>query len=110
MLLLADDELSDQQIADRVRVGAITVQRLRRRFAAAGLAAALFDRPHPGGPTKLDREQQALVLALNSDVPPNGAPRWTMQQLADTLIALGVVDEISSKTVGRVLKRAVGES
>lgn len=103
VLLLAHDGHTDQEIADRVYVGTTTVYRLRRRFAEEGLLATLHDRARPGGQPKLNGEQRALVVQLSSSLPPNGRPQWTMQQLADQLVALGAVDTISSKTVRRVL-------
>ena len=36
---------------------------------------------------------------------PNGRSRWTLQMLADELVALEVVESISADTVGRVQKK-----
>jgi hypothetical protein len=44
------------------------------------------------------------LIALACSDPPEGRTKWTMQLLADKLVDLGVVDEISDKTVRRTLK------
>lgn len=105
VLLLADEGCTDDQIAASVHVGTTTIERLRRRFMADGLEQTLRDRPRPGGKSKLDGKQEALLVALTCSEPPDDRPHWTMQLLADRLVASGVVDTISDETVRRVLKK-----
>ncbi len=105
ILLLADDGLGDAAIAGSVHVGTLTVHRVRKRYAEAGLDAALGERPRPGGQPKLDGKQEALLVALTCSEPPDERPKWTMQLLADRMVAIGAVDTISDETVRRVLKK-----
>lgn len=105
VLLLADEGRTDDHIAANVLVGTTTVERLRRRYVEDGLAATLHDRPCPGGTPKLDGKQEAFLVALTCSEPPDDRPQWTMQLLADRLVAIGVVDTISDETVRRVLKK-----
>lgn len=105
VLLLADEGCTDDHIAASVHVGTTTIERLRRRFTEGRLAQALPERPRPGGTPKLDGKQEALLVALTCSEPPDGRPHWTMQLLADRLVAIGVVDTISDETVRRVLKK-----
>lgn len=105
VLLLADEGHTDDQIAASVHVGTTTIERLRRRFMEGGLDATIHDQPRPGGTPKLDGKQEALLVALTCSEPPDDRPRWTMQLLADHLVAIGVVDTISDETVRRVLKK-----
>lgn len=105
IVLLADEGHSDAAIATSVHVGALTVHRVRKRYAEDGLDAALGERPRPGGQPKLDGKQEALLVALTCSEPPEGRPKWTMQLLADRLVAIGAVDFISDETVRRVLKK-----
>ncbi len=39
--------------------------------------------------------------------PPEGYGHWTLQLLADNLVALEVVDSISHETVRKTLKKTV---
>lgn len=105
VLLLADEGHTDAHIAASVHVGTTTVERLRKRYVEAGLTAALAERPRPGSQPKLDGKQAALLVALACSEPPEQRPRWTMQLLADRLVAIGAVDAISDETVRRVLKK-----
>ncbi len=105
VLLLADEGSTDEQIAAAVHVGTTTIERLRRRYVEQGLAATLHDRPRPGAQRKLDGKQEALLVALSCSEPPEDRPHWTMQLLADRLVAIGAVDTISDETVRRVLKK-----
>jgi hypothetical protein len=83
------------------------VERTRQRYAEGGLEAALNDKPRPGGVPKLDGKQQAFVIALACSETPAGQERWSMQMLADKIVALGVVEKpVSHDTIGRVLKKA----
>ena len=105
VLLRADEGRTDDEIAASIHVGTTTVERLRRRFTQAGLERTLHDRPRPGGTPKLDGNQEALLVALTCSEPPDDRPQWTMQLLADRLVAIGVVETISDETVRRVLKK-----
>lgn len=104
ILLLADDGQTDQQIAAALHAGVATVERLRKRCVEEGLEAALNDKPRPGRERKLDGKQEALLVALACAPPPEGRAKWTMQLLADQMVSLGSVEELSDETVRRRLK------
>jgi transposase len=110
VLLAAADGQPDTAIAEQVRVGTATVERLRRRCVEAGVAAAVADRPRPGKAPTLDGRQEAYLLALACTEPPAGRTCWTMQLLADKLVEEKVVASISDETVRRVLKKGISNS
>jgi transposase len=105
ILLQADTGLSDNAIAQALHLGTATVERIRKRFVEEGLEAALSERPRPGGQRKLEGKQEAFLIALACSAPPEGRACWTMQLLADRLVALQVVDAISDETIRRTLKK-----
>jgi len=107
ILLECDLGRSAAKIAYRVGVGHSTVERTRQRYSEGGLAAALKDKPRPGGVPKLNGAQQAFVIALACSATPDGQERWSMQMLADKIVELGVVESaVSHDTIRRVLKKA----
>jgi hypothetical protein len=53
----------------------------------------------------LDGKQEAFLVALACSDAPQGRQRWTLQLLADRMVALGVVESLSDETVRRTLKR-----
>jgi transposase len=106
ILLLAHEGMKDAQIIARALNATVTtVERVRKRFVEEGLEAALSERPRPGGKRKLDGHQEAYLVALACSGPPEGRKQWTMQLLADRLVELEVVEQISDETVRRTLKK-----
>jgi Homeodomain-like domain len=55
--------------------------------------------------TKLDGAAEAKLIAMRLGKPPGGYGHWTLQLLADELVALEVVDSISHETVRKTLKK-----
>jgi transposase len=72
LLLVAEDK-TDQEIAEQLRMGVATLERLRRRFVDEGLEASLRERPRPGARPKLGSKEQAFLVALARTRPPRGA-------------------------------------
>jgi transposase len=107
VLLAADEGDADAEIAKKARVHRTTVEELRKRCVEEGLEAALSERPRPGKTPLLDDKQGAYLIALACTTPPEGRAKWTMQLLADRLVALDVVKNISDETVRRKLKRGL---
>ena len=106
VLLRSDRGDTDGEISDALDVCVVTVANIRRRFAAEGLEAALGERPRSGGPAKFDGKVEAAVVAVACSPTPGGQATWTVQFIADRLVELHVVETISARTVGRVLKKA----
>jgi transposase len=105
ILLLANKGLKDKEIARALDAAVTTVERIRKRLVEEGLEAAISERPRPGAKRSLDGHQEAYLLALACSNPPEGRESWTMQLLADRLVEVRVVEQISDETVRRTLKR-----
>jgi transposase len=105
ILLKAAEGWEDRAIAAALSVGRATVERTRQRFVAEGLGA-LEERPRPGSQPKLDEKAQARLIAEACSAAPQGRQRWTLQLLADRVVALGLVESYSYESVRRVLKKA----
>ena len=107
ILLSANEGKADKEIAQVLATSVPTVQRVRRRFVEEGLEPALSERPRIGGALqrKLDGHQEAYLVALASSDPPeeSGGRRWSMRMLAEKLVEVGLVEEISGETVRRKL-------
>jgi transposase len=97
---------TDTRIAEAVRVSVRTIGRVRQRFVEEGLEAALLPRPSPRVyARKLDGEQEAKLIALACSGPPEGRKRWTLRLLAERMVELEVVPELSHETVRQTLKK-----
>ncbi len=98
---------SDEEITDALEVGRSTIYRVRERFVENGLEAALVPRKMPRRPDKIkiQGEAEKKLIALACSDPPEGRCRWTMELLADRIVQLGVVEDVSQETVRRALKK-----
>ena len=107
ILLLADNEQDDEDIASALEISSRTVCRVRKRLVTEGFLAALDHKPQPPRPDKIKIKgnvEQELIRVACSD-PPEGRCHWTLQLLADELIALGLVKQVSTETVRQALKK-----
>ena len=105
ILLAADRDDTDTAIAYALHTSRDRVADVRKRCVDGGLERALYDAPRPGAQRKLAGPQEAFVIALACTDPPTGRERWTMQLLADKLVELQIVEEISDETVRVTLKK-----
>jgi putative transposase len=104
-LLLAAEERRDEDIAAALHIGVATVERTRRRCVEEGMEAALRERPRPGARPKLGPKARAYVVALACTKPPEGRHRWTLQLLADRVVELELVPDITPEAIRLLLKR-----
>jgi putative transposase len=127
-VLAAADGASNESIALRLRLNRNTVRTWRHRWwlGADALATAeaagdsdkalrlriegmLDDAPRPGTPGDFSAEQLAQIISVACESPEDsGRPvsHWAPRELADEVIKRGIVQTISPRTVGRVLKRS----
>ena len=109
-LLLADENhvngrKTDREIADKLDIGSATVERVRQRYVEEGLQVALNEKPRAGRPLEISGEARAQVTALACSTTPEGFARWSLRLLADKAVELAIIDRISYKTVGEILKK-----
>lgn len=112
ILLLADvapgrERRRDDDIVDSLGVSLRTIARVRQLFVTEGFRTALDRKAQPPRPDKIkikgDAEQRLVQLACSE--PPEGCAHWTLQLLADELVALGLVKSLSPESVRTALKK-----
>ena len=114
VLLQADESptgpaWTDNQIAEAFGIHTNTIHGIRRRFVDQGLQAAL-DRKKQERPSRqriVDGEIEAHLIALRCSDPPEGRNKWNLRLLADQLVELEIVPDISHETVRQALKKCV---
>lgn len=110
ILLFADQSdngsgWTDERIAEALGTSAKTVGRVRERYARFGLPRAIERKEHSQfKPRRLDSRAETRLLELVGSPPPQGHDQWTLRLLAERLVEMDVVDEISHETVRRYLK------
>src|SRR5260370_36659383 len=75
ILLKADEGLTDQEIADDLEAGLVTVERVRKRCCERGVEASLERKrqDNPSRPRKLDGASEAQLVQIACGEPPAGA-------------------------------------
>jgi hypothetical protein len=110
VLLKADADgpaWNDRKISQAVGCTTRTVENVRQAFVLEGFEAALVrkKRVTPPTPKLLDGADEAKLIAMRLGKPPAGCGRWTLQLLADQLVALEIVGSIGRETVRQTLKK-----
>jgi transposase len=124
IVLLAGAGLTSSEVARRVRVDVSTVRQWRARWLASrglplrdrsvaegmaeAVAARLADAPKAGAPARITPEQLCQIIALACEIPADSdrpISHWSAREFADEIIGRGIVDRISPRHAGRILKR-----
>ena len=106
-LLLAEQNLTDDMIAERTGLSRCGLEQLRQRFIEEGFEIAFNGKPRGHKPRVLSGEDEARLIALVCSPKPEGRARWSLRLLADTWKTLAYTDtkSISHETVWRTLKK-----
>jgi hypothetical protein len=109
ILLLSDrsqgNKRSGQEVAEAAMCSVSTVRRICSLYFDGGIPLALNDKGWPGAKPKLTGELEAKLTVLACSEPPPGQVRWTLRLLANEMVELGYVQEISHVTVREWLKK-----
>ena len=111
IISMADSGMKHQDIAQElnVRNNVITVWTTRwHEMKDKPVRERLQDLPRPGAPDTFTPEQLCQIVAIACESPTDhGHPitHWTHRELADEVIKQGIVESISAKHIGRLLKK-----
>src|SRR5215469_3492457 len=106
-LLLADENYTDDMIAERSGLSRRGLEQLRQRFVQEGFETTLEGKPRGHRPKALGGEDEARLIALACSPKPDGRTRWSLRLLAEKWEALAHTDAktVSYQTVRRTLKK-----
>lgn len=113
IILAADAGKNNSQIARELAVCVDTVRTWRRRWIALqaisledlSISERLSDAPRPGLPSQITAEQTCQMLALACEQPKERPiSYWTGREIADEVVARGIVQQISPRHAARLLK------
>lgn len=103
-LLELDKGKTYQEVADMFEMSYPAVHGWGKKYKTSGLNF-LEDKPRSGRPLGLSVEQRTKITAIACSQPPKGYARWSLRLLADRVVELELVDEISHTEIGRILKK-----
>jgi putative transposase len=116
IILAAAQGQSNAQIARDLQVNVDTVRLWRDRWVGLqgidlktlSVAERLEDAPRPGVQPRITAEQRCQMAALACEAPSKaGRPisQWTGREIAEEMMARGIVEQISPRHAGRLLKK-----
>jgi transposase len=103
-LLYLDEGKSYKEISILLGVNYTTVSTWGLSYKSDGLTF-LDERPRSGRPIKFDGEARAKITALACTDAPEGYSQWSLRLLADRVVELELVEDISYSMVGLILKK-----
>lgn len=114
VVLLAAEGRSTAEVARQVGIDVDTARDWRARWRAGpddgrSVADRLADAPKSGVPARITPEQICQIIALACEVPADSdrpISQWSQRELADEIMARGIVDRISPRHAGRLLQRS----
>jgi putative transposase len=89
ILLFADEQKTDEDIATLLSVSRPTVYHLRKKYHARTsqpILELLQAQPRSGQPIKMDTRVESHLSLIACADPPEGSARWTLQRIADRLV------------------------
>lgn len=116
IILAAAQDQSNAQIARDLEVTVDTARLWRDRWVGLqgidlktlSVAERLEDAPRPGVQPRITAEQRCQMAALACEAPSKaGRPisQWTGREIAEEMMARGIVEQISPRHAGRLLKK-----
>ena len=110
IVLLAAEGLSTEEVARRLHLDSDAVRQWRARWRerTGSVVERLADAPKSGRPARITPEQICQIIALACEIPADSdrpISQWSARELADEIMRRGIVDLISPRHAGRLLKR-----
>jgi transposase len=97
---------TNEQISNVLKIGMRTIDRIKRKCVEEGLEKAL-ERAKSSRiyEKKIDGDLEARIVQLCCSEPPKGFSKWSLRMLAEKVVELGYVDELSHVSVHTTLKK-----
>jgi transposase len=97
---------TNEQISKILGISDRKINRVKKKFVEEGFEVALHGKkPERVYQKKVDGDLEARIIATSCSKPPEGFSRWSLRMLADRMVELEFVDELSHETVRQVLKK-----
>lgn len=116
IILAAAEGKNNTQIARDLQISVDTVRTWRMRWVALqavdladlDVGDRLSDAPRHGRPSEITAEQICQMMALACDQPKERPiSHWTGREIADEVMARGIVQQISPRHAARLLKKGI---
>lgn len=120
IVLKAAEGKNHAEIAHELRISVDMATLWRRRWLELepltledlSVEERLEDLPRPGAPPRLTADQLCQIEQMACEAPGKaGRPisQWTNREIADEIMARGIVESISARHAGRLLKKGASD-
>lgn len=102
------DKVTNVDISKVLKIGMRTIDRIKKRFVEEGYDACLSRKPTTRiYERKVDGDVEAKLVSIACSEPPKGFSKWSLRLLADKMVELNYIENISHETVRTVLKKRI---
>ena len=105
VLLLVNDEKTEMEVKDMLRISRATVSNTKKRYRKEGLQSALAEKPRSGQPKKYTELHEAEVIAQACTESPDGRKRWTLELLTEEMRKKDGFETINKESIRLILKK-----
>jgi transposase len=120
IILKAAEGKNHAEIAHELKISVDMATLWRRRWLELepltledlSVEERLEDLPRPGAPPRITADQLCQIEQMACEAPEKtGRPisQWTNREIADEIMARGIVESISPRHAGRLLKKGVSD-
>ena len=120
IILKAAEGKNHAEIAQELKISVDMATLWRRRWLELepltledlSVEERLEDLPRPGAPPRITADQLCQIEQMACEAPEKtGRPisQWTNREIADEIMARGIVESISPRHAGRLLKKGVSD-
>jgi hypothetical protein len=96
----------NEEVSRVLKVSMRMIDRVKQRFVEDGFESCLERKPViKTKAKKIDGEIEAHLIALSCGKAPDGFSKWSLRLLADKMVELKYVDDISYETIRKALKK-----
>jgi len=100
------EKIINEEVSRVLKVSMRMIDRVKQRFVEDGFEACLERKPIINTKVKkIDGEVEAHLIALSCGKAPEGFSKWSLRLLADKMVELKYVEDISYETIRKVLKK-----
>jgi len=102
------EKVTNVDISKVLKIGMRTIDRIKKRFVEEGYDACLSRKPTTRiYERKVDGDVEAKLVSIACSEPPKGFSKWSLRLLADKMVELNYIENISHETVRTVLKKRI---
>ena len=106
VLLKTDAGISDESISQEIGISARSVKRYREKYVSGGLDKVFAKKFTPRlSRRKFKGDEEAQLITLCCSEAPEGYARWSLRLLADKVVELKILEEVSYSTIHQTLKK-----